>query len=148
MASQTQHYDIVVEIYRSQMKLLANLANLPIRKTKTFFKTRTTIMFANRVLIALFIVFDADSFEISLFENAVLDEILTVKATNSLKCVVEVLTHTHYLVLFENETIPTALVKTFLIPEESLISQIHHCWLISRYFLLLPSGSSGIFHEC
>jgi hypothetical protein len=138
MASQTQHDDIVVEIYRSQVKLLANLANLAIRKTKTFFKTRTTIMLSNRVLIALFVVFDADALEVSLFEDAVLDEILTVKATDSLKCVVEVLPHTHYLVLFENEAIATALVETLLIPEESLIAQIQHCWLISRYFLLLP----------
>lgn len=105
-------------------------------------------MLTDSVLIAIFVVLYAYTFQVALFEDAILDEILTIEPANPFKGVIEMLPDTDYAILFQNEPIAFSFVKTFLVSKKAFLAQIHYSWLVAWDFFLLSSGSCSVFHEC
>lgn len=148
VAVDAQHHDIVVEVDRSEVELLPDLADLPVRETKSFLQPRTPIVLPNRVLVALAVVLYAYALEVPVLKDAVLHEVLPVEAADAFQGVVEVLPNADHSVLLQNEPVPLPLVETLLVAEEALISQVHCHRQVSRDLLLLAAGSRSLLHEC
>lgn len=147
MGVDAEHDDVVVEVDRSQMKLFADFADLPCGEAKTFFEWGTTVMLTYGVFIAIFIVLYAYAFQIALFKDAILDEVLTVEPANAFEGIIEMLPNTDNAIFLQNEPITFSLVETLLISKKAFLAQINYSWLIAWYFFLLSSGSSSVFHE-
>jgi hypothetical protein len=104
-------------------------------------------MFTYGVFIPIFIVLYAYPFQVSLFENAILDEIFPVEPANPFESVIEMLPDTDYAIFLQDEAIAFSFVKTFLISKKTFLAQVNYSWLIAWYFFLLSCGSSSVFHE-
>lgn len=84
MATDAEHYDVVVEVNRTEVELLADFADLPIWESEAFFEVGTAIMLTYCVFVALFVVLDTDTFEVAVLEDPILHKIITVKPANAL----------------------------------------------------------------
>lgn len=137
MASDAQHYDVVVEVDRTEVELLADFADLAVREAEAFLETGATIVLADRVFVALFVVLDSDAFEVAIFEDSVLHEIITVEPANAFKRIIVVLPNTDDPIFFQNEAIPLSFVEALLVREQLLVSKVDNHRLISRDLLFL-----------
>lgn len=82
-------------------------------------------MLSNCVFVSLSIVLDTNTFKISLFKYTILNEVLSVEAANAFQGVIEVLSHTHNPIFFQDKAIAFAFVETLLVSKEPFISEIN-----------------------
>jgi hypothetical protein len=61
MVVDAEHYDIVVEVNRSKVKLFTDFTYFTVGKTKSLLEVRATVVLAYCVLVSLAVVLDADS---------------------------------------------------------------------------------------
>lgn len=79
-------------------------------------------MLADSIFITIFVIFDAYPFQVALFKDPVLYEILTIEPADPFKSVIEMLTDTNYAIFFQDKPITFSFVETFLISEKTFLA--------------------------
>ena len=130
------------------MELLTDFAYLSRGKTETFLESTFAVVFTKSVLIAVAGVLDADSKELTIFEDAILYGVFAVVPTDALESSAHVFPDRQYLIFLQDETIFSSSVEALFVAIEAIIfSDSDDDGFVPWYLFLIVKHADGIFHE-